>query len=39
MYDDIQTAVTSDQAGSAFEGMHKTLTFSFEEIDCLLLVD
>lgn len=23
IYDDIKTAVTSDQAGSAFEGMHK----------------
>jgi len=29
IYDDIKTAVTSDQAGSAFEGMHKYLACSF----------
>ena len=39
IYDDIKTAVTSDQAGSAFEGMHKYLPVacSFIERDSYIV--
>ena len=32
IYDDIKTAVTSDQAGSAFEGMYKYLACSLYSV-------
>ena len=41
IYDDIKIAVTSDQAGSAFEGMHRYKACSFYSVflwRCLLLV-
>ena len=41
IYDDIKIAVTSDQAGSAFEGMYRYKDCSFYSVflwRCLLLV-